>query len=621
MVAGNSALTDPSWLVPLLYRVDWTQLCLSAEITTRTERIRSVTISPGRDFWRPVTEDGPDYHDEDDEDGDPRETWRLASEADAAENAGPAGEDGEDGDDGSQPRSRDARLLIAPGGRYRSEDISPDPRWSGMVCDGETCWRVSAGEVHRDNRQGLHSDFAALLDPSWLVGLYDLDLTGAAEAAGRPACRVVATPRPVGFGSSPHPYRQLDRVDVLVDAELGILLRREAFADGKQVELAEVRSLILDPAEAGDPAQFRPPPELPVAEDRSAPESCFDMSGPGWSMVKTGGRAAGAALTFAVRHTGGQSPAPAAAAPPVPEPGPPPAAGAAAPLSADLVNLLHRTELSPQRFAAGVRKWTDGELVVRAIAAHRAILPRPLSGILGPDALWDAITDRASQSCRTMFQTARLRLAMPGRYRIDYLAGDWKERASACDGTRCWTAYPNRVVREPARPLGDDWARLADPAWLLLVSGWQLTAAGAEDVGGRRGWRIWADARPGRRGITGADMFMQPAAVFSRAAVTVDAELGIVLRLAFLVDDKPAICFELHDVSVPAADDPADFRVQVPPGARLVEGTGPLSHLDVPAPLQAVWTVGKAGLASASAVAGWLQKLAGKPGEGDKHQT
>jgi hypothetical protein len=135
MAASPSALTDPSSLIPLLYRADWTRLCLSAEIETRVERLRSVTISPGRDFWRPVTEyDYPDYLD--------------------------------------------------------------------------------------------------------------------------------------------------DRIDVLVDAELGILLRREAFADGKPVELTEVRSLTLDPGEADDPAQFRPPPGLPVAEDSAGPGSFFDMSGP-----------------------------------------------------------------------------------------------------------------------------------------------------------------------------------------------------------------------------------------------------------------------------------------------------------------------------------------------------
>jgi hypothetical protein len=148
MVARGPALTDPSWLVPLLYRADWTQLCLSAEIGTRIERIRSVTISPGRGFPRPDIEYGdPDYPDDPDdpddldgEDEDPRETWRLASEEYAA-NA--AGHDDEAKADGPRPGPRDrvSRLLIAPGGRYRFEDISlptssscsPRPGWSATM--------------------------------------------------------------------------------------------------------------------------------------------------------------------------------------------------------------------------------------------------------------------------------------------------------------------------------------------------------------------------------------------------------------------------------------------------------------------------------------------------------
>jgi outer membrane lipoprotein-sorting protein len=588
MVRSNSAFTDPSWLVPLLYRADWTRLCLSADLAARVESIRRVTISPGRDFWRPVTDAGPDGKD-------------YPDDLDAAD-------DLDDADD-LLPGSRDgvSRLLIAPGGRFRIEYISSGPSRCLAVCDGETSWRIYADEVRRSHLRGLDSELIELLDPSWLIGRYDLDLTGAAEAAGRPACRVVATPRQVAFGPGHYRYCRFDRVDVLVDTELGILLRREAFADGKSVELTEVRSLTLDPVEAGDPAQFRPPPGLPKRDDWPGPEPLFDTSGPGWSVVKTGARAVGAALTFAVRRAGGQ-PAPAAAAPPVPEPGEPPADGQPAPLSDDLVNLLHRTGLPPQRFAAGVRKWTDGELVFRGLAELRATaLTWPLSGILGPDALWEAITERQHRSSRITFQTARLRVAMPGKYRIDHLAGDWKERVSACDGARHWTVYPNRVVSEPAKPLSMDWARLADPAW-LLVSTWQLTAGAAEHVGGRRGWRIWAEARPERGGVTEAGMF-------GRAIVTVDAELGIVLRLAFLVDDRPAICLELHDLTIPAADDTGDFRVRVPPGTRLVEASGPLAQLDIPAPLRAAWTVGKTGLAGASTVAGWLQDRLGKPAD------
>ena len=587
MAAAHSASTDLSQLVPLLYRADWTRLCLSAEIATLVQLRRLARMGPDADSWqRAGQQDG------DDEETNPAEAWRLASAA-----GDPPEED--PGDSLPRRHSTLSRIVVAPIGQYRIEDISDDRADCLAVSDGETCWRVLDGRLHRDhyvgmNYVGMNSEFVQLLDPSVLISDFELELTGAAEAAGRPACRVVATPRPTATGARSYQYRRFDRVEALVDAELGILLRREAFSGARSVELLELRSLTLDPAEADDPALFRPPPELPLAGDGERPESFFDTSGPGWRVVKAAARAAGAALTFAVRHSGGQ-PDPASPAPPMPEPGQPPA-GAAAPLGDDLVNLLHRTGLPAQRFAAGVRKWTDGAVTFGRLAEQRAAMPFP--GILGPDAFWAAIADRQHRSSRVVFQTARLQVALPGSYRIDFLDGGWKERALVCDGVRHWTVYHNRVVSEPAARLRDDWARLADPAWLL--SGWQLTTGGPAEVGGRRGWTVWADAKPGQAGLAQVGLF-------GRAAAVIDAELGIVLRLSYLVGDQLAGCLELHDLTVPAADDPGDFGVK--PGTRVVEGPSLLTHLDVPAPLRAAWSAGKAGVGGASAVAGWLQRL------------
>ena len=90
------------------------------------------------------------------------------------------------------------------------------------------------------------------------------------------------------------------------------------------------------------------------------------------------------------------------------------------------------------------------------------------------------------------------------------------------------------------------------------------------------------------------------------------AELGIVLQLAFFVDDRPAVCFELHDVTVPPADDVAGFSVEIPPGTRVVEASSVFDYLEIPRPVRAAWTAGKAGLAGASAVAGWLKGTHGE---------
>ena len=63
-----------------------------------------------------------------------------------------------------------------------------------------------------------------------------------------------------------------------------------------------------------------------------------------------------------------------------------------------------------------------------------------------------------------------------------------------------------------------------------------------------------------------------------------------------------------------------EFKVEIPPGTRVVESSSPFALIDVPAPLQAAWTAGKAGLAGAAAVAGWLQKRQGRHGERTDHE-
>ena len=76
MAASKPALTDIPGLVTLLYRADWTQLCLSATLSARAERPRMTRMKPGEDGWQRA-------HDADEADQeDPRENWRLAAEED-----------------------------------------------------------------------------------------------------------------------------------------------------------------------------------------------------------------------------------------------------------------------------------------------------------------------------------------------------------------------------------------------------------------------------------------------------------------------------------------------------------------------------------------------------------
>jgi hypothetical protein len=218
MAATEPAITDSSRLVALLYRADWRQLCLSAEVSTRVNGARVVRPAPGR-----KSQERADVADR----ANPRETWRLATETgaedgtDVADDAGAADDTGAEG----QPRWPEglSRVLIAPGGRCRIENAAPRPDQL-VVCDGEKWWRATPDEAIGLRALSRPADYAELLYPSWLISRFGTELIGPAEAAGRPAYRIAATPRPIAATGTLDRGRRIDRVDVLVDMELGILL-------------------------------------------------------------------------------------------------------------------------------------------------------------------------------------------------------------------------------------------------------------------------------------------------------------------------------------------------------------------------------------------------------------
>ena len=181
MAATKPAITDSSRLVALLYRADWRQLCLSAEVSTRVNRAAVVPPAPGRKSQQRA--DAADR-------ANPRETWRLATDTGAADDTDAAGATGAADDTGAegQPRWREglSRVLIAPGGRCRIENAAPGPDQLVVVCDGEKWWRATPDEAIGLRALSRPADYAELLDPSWLISRFDLELIGPAVAAGPP---------------------------------------------------------------------------------------------------------------------------------------------------------------------------------------------------------------------------------------------------------------------------------------------------------------------------------------------------------------------------------------------------------------------------------------------------
>lgn len=547
-------------LVALLYRADWTQLSLSGELATRTDQAaRGPLLAPTAGaITSPDTQSPP--------------RWRETTSS----------------------------VLVAPGGRFRVENQTRDDHRDVTVCDGESCWRL-LGDMAGRRDAGLGDPvLAQLLDPTWLLAMYDLEETGTIEAGGRAAYCVTATPRPLGQrGGRP------DRIDVLVDTELGILLHLETRYNGRLIETVALEPVTMRPDGGPDPAQFSPPPGTTPTDPGLSFADFGQLKGPLGQVVGTAADLTANALGFAIKHA--PRPAEAPPGPPMPIPAPEAESVPDESLTSDVINLLHRTGLPGQAFTAEVRHWANTEVMLERWQQLRSSMPRPLTGIFGPDALWTALGERAPGLA---YRTARLRIAAPGQYRLDYLSGDWHSKlAVACDGQRLQTRYRNRVVTGPVEQLDDDWARLADPAWLLL-SDWQLSPAGETTVGGRPGLLAWADGGPvPEMSVLFPVGWYRPrdGLRFDRAAVVIDAELGILLRLVGYFDGRPAACFELHDVQQLGAADPAEFSVDIPAGTRVVESSSPLAHLDMQGPVKAAKVAGQLGLAGVAALSGWLQ--------------
>ena len=193
------------------------------------------------------------------------------------------------------------RLLVAPGRRYRLETTGEDGRRCLEGCDGDRPWhQLSQPE------DGSHIQIFGdpqppepeLLHPSWLLTGFDLGLADVAVVGGREGYRVVATPRSSSPGADSVAQRRPGRVEVVVDAELGILLRCEKISGGQVQRVSELHDVVPGPREAADPAQFAAPPGSIISESGPSFGAAF---GP---VAKTAGGLGAAILASAIRRAG-----------------------------------------------------------------------------------------------------------------------------------------------------------------------------------------------------------------------------------------------------------------------------------------------------------------------------
>jgi hypothetical protein len=365
---------------------------------------------------------------------------------------------------------------------------------------------------------GAYLPVPELLCPSRLLGGYTLEELGPVTVAGRDAIAVAATPRRDALGF--RPARQVyDRIEVAVDAELGILLRRIETSAGELVTLTELTGVTMNPPEAADPARFAPRPgsHLGDATGEEPP-----VSGPGWAAANLAASGLSALTRYLPNWPGRGAPAEQPEAIPSPDPAPLELAGGSPPTD-ELLELLYRSG-EPQVLSATARQWLNFAAIARPMSEEMR------AGGGGFASLLDTVTSAVNVT-RT---EARLRVSGPDRYRLDYSARPRSVDATtvSCDGERCWRVFQDWTLVGPATSLREPIVSLAESSWLL-----RLRLSGGADLTYRG-----RPARQLRVTSSGGELHVPGLLMSFPADAIVDAE----------------------------------FQVHVPPGTRIVEATGNL---------------------------------------------
>ncbi len=555
-------------LVSLLYRADWTRLSLSADVHVRLDR----------DLVRSPLEDGATGPASWLAFGRPGGPWPgLASLAGGLESLGPMGLPGRPSREPGHEWAKATKvlgtetgrstLLVAPGRRYRQQG---EGILSGS--DGERGWRavMEDGSWTVTGTGGPEPPLGELLRPSWLLAGFTLEITGRVTVDGRDALRVTATPRPglweqaappgTGSPGTGSPGTGLvSRRELVVDAELGILLRHEETRAGKLLRVTELTRVQAGLAPPGDDGWARPPGgwdsvDQPTPRDGGwwdtrggVGEEALKLvaglaAGGAGALIRSSGASRSRSFEQATREEA-EAGMPAFEGP-LPADGPPP--------GDELLHLIHASrDRWGQGITATLHQWEDDAAIMAAWVPDGA----RRAGFGGIGLLVDAAGERFADK----HSVSRLYLSRSGQYRIEPVSWPGRGRVAqtiVCDGERRWRIREREAWAGPAGP-PVQFPNLFDVSWLLA---YPLTEGPESLTDGRRGRRL----RVGPTSCPPIWWFLFP------DEVVVDGELGIVLRWISLAQGRPQTWYELRDI-VAGPVDPSRFRPDIPPGRTVTE--------------------------------------------------
>lgn len=172
--------------------------------------------------------------------------------------------------------------------RESDEELENNERVRLVLSDGEFCWAVWSTAAERYPADPARAPIDRIVRPDWLLSQLRLTVTGTTELAGRSMLMVRCKPRP-----RPNRWATgvalFDWVDFVIDAELGVVLRRQTMYQGQPLSVLELHDLTIDPAAATDPASFRPDVGVEIDENDFGPDQSsvlwrgFDWHGADWT--------------------------------------------------------------------------------------------------------------------------------------------------------------------------------------------------------------------------------------------------------------------------------------------------------------------------------------------------
>jgi hypothetical protein len=190
-------------------------------------------------------------------------------------------------------RHRVARLAVQIPSHYRLDYLSGDwnKRYKAIACDGDHTTKLFDDRVATGPAKPLDTNLVAMLDPAWLLNGCRLAVIGPATVAGRNGIRIRAVAAQTADDGADNLFT---RADVVVDTELGILLRNTTYVNDQPATRTELRN--VGPLDEVTTFRIVPGPGMRSVTESGSPLADLNLPRPAEAAAATATLAAAGAV-------------------------------------------------------------------------------------------------------------------------------------------------------------------------------------------------------------------------------------------------------------------------------------------------------------------------------------